>query len=238
MTDEPLLEVQGLSVGYGRAVTAVRNVDVTLAAGEILGVLGANGAGKTSLLRAISGLLPLEPAKVTGGRMTFEGAPVRLGLTPSRMTRLGVTLVPERLKVFSKLTVREHFRLTKATSSEVDGFCDRFPWLRALLGHSAGDLSGGQRQLLGLLCALVRRPKLLLVDEFSLGLAPAAIVEVANAIRWARSETGAGILIVEQNVEVAVDLCDRISLMSGGELTWTGDPAEAERRVVTGAYFE
>jgi ABC-type branched-subunit amino acid transport system ATPase component len=238
VTSTPILELDDLVVGYGRAVTAVRGVSMQVGAGEIMGILGPNGAGKTSLLRGIGGLLPLEPAKVVSGRMSFEGHRLKLGLTPSHMARLGVMLVPERLKVFSALTVGEHFKLTKASRDEVGQFSDRFPWLGGLLQHSAGDLSGGQRQLLGLLCALVRRPKLLLVDEFSLGLAPTAISEVADAIRWARQETGASVLIVEQNVEVAVGMCDRISLMSGGALTWTGDPHEAEQRVVTGAYFE
>jgi branched-chain amino acid transport system ATP-binding protein len=232
-----MLRVEGLTVAYGRAVTAVRDVSITVRAEEVVGILGPNGAGKSSLLRAIGGLLPLEPAKAVAGTMVIDGLSVRPGTRPSRMSRLGVNLVPERLKVFSSLTVAEHFALLKTSREEVQGYCGRFPWLQQLLGHSAGDLSGGQRQLLGLLCALSKKPKLLLIDEFSLGLSPAAIIEVTAAIQWARKETQASVLLVEQNVEVACALCDRIYLMSNGELVWSGEPAEARTRVLRGAYF-
>jgi branched-chain amino acid transport system ATP-binding protein len=231
----PVLDVRGLTVRYGRVVTAVRGVDLALGRQEILGVLGPNGAGKTTLLRGIGGLLPLEPAKVVDGTVTVEGTTVRRGAPPSRMARLGVTLVPERVKVFATLTVAQHFRLMGASRAEMEKACAPFPWAERLLKHPAGDLSGGQRQLLSLLCALVRHPKVLLVDEFSLGLSPAAIAEVAGAIRTAVAQTGVSVLVVEQNVEVACDLCSRVAFMGGGEITWSGSPAEARQRALAGA---
>ncbi len=237
MASTDLLVVEGLSVTYGRAVRAVVGSSFRVAKQEVVGILGPNGAGKTTLLRAVGGLLPLEPARVVAGAMWFDGARIPPGTRPSRMSRLGVNLVPERLKVFSSLSVGEHFRLLKTSSEEVEAFCNRFGWLRTLLGHSAGDLSGGQRQLLGLLCAVSKRPKLLLVDEFSLGLSPAAIAEVSATLRWARQQTGTSVVLVEQNVEVAAELCDRIYLMANGELTWSGPPSEARSRVLRGAYF-
>jgi ABC-type branched-subunit amino acid transport system ATPase component len=237
VSERPLLAVEHLRVTYGRAVVAVRDASLEVAESEIVGILGVNGAGKTSLVRAIGGLLPMEPAKAVGGRLRVAGTAVRPGSLPSRMSKLGVTLVPERLKVFAKLTVAEHFTLLKTPASEVKQYTERFPWLAPLLGHLAGDLSGGQRQLLGLLCALSKRPRVLLVDEFSLGLAPVAIAEVAAAIRWAQSETGSSVLIVEQNVEVATSICDRVYSMSGGELLWQAPAAEARQRILSNDYF-
>jgi branched-chain amino acid transport system ATP-binding protein len=220
-----LLEIDDLSVRYG-ALVALRDVGLRVEAGEIVTVIGANGAGKSSLLGAVAGLVP--PAR---GRIAFDGREVT-GLPAERIVRLGIALSPEGRRVFPRLTVADNLRLGAASRRDRDGIAaDRervlelFPLLRERLWQSAGTLSGGQQQMLAIARALMSRPRLLLLDEPSLGLAPLIVEQIFELISLLR-EQGTTILLVEQNVHRALDLADRAYVLSTGRVEISGTAAE------------
>jgi branched-chain amino acid transport system ATP-binding protein len=220
-----LLEIDDLSVRYG-ALVAVRDVSLRVEAGEIVTVIGANGAGKSSLLGAVAGLVP--PAR---GRIAFDGREVT-GLPAERIVRLGIALSPEGRRVFPGLTVADNLRLGAASRRDREGIAaDRrhvlelFPLLEERLWQAAGTLSGGQQQMLAIGRALMSRPRLLLLDEPSLGLAPIIVERIFELIRLLR-EQGTTILLVEQNVHRALDLADRAYVLSTGRVDVSGTAAE------------
>ncbi len=220
-----LLEIDDLSVRYG-ALVALRDVGLRVEAGEIVTVIGANGAGKSSLLGAIAGLVP--PAR---GRIAFDGREVT-GLPAERIVRLGIALSPEGRRVFPRLTVTDNLRLGAASRRDRDGIAaDRermlelFPVLRERLWQSAGTLSGGQQQMLAIARALMSRPRLLLLVEPSLGLAPLIVERIFELIGLLR-EQGTTILLVEQNVHRALDLADRAYVLATGRVEVSGTAAE------------
>lgn len=219
MSDGPVLKVEGLRVQYGASVVAVRGVDLSVETGESVGIIGINGAGKTSLITACSGLLASQPAKITRGRVTLDGHEITKK-SPNRISRLGFTVVPERDKVFPHLTIGEHLGLAGgAAALETLGALP--PAFDRLLKHRrdlAGSLSGGERQLLALLSALAQRPKVLAVDEFTLGLSPAAIDMVAGVAEWALSRLGLTLIVVDQNLALIQRLCGRMVVMRGGQV--------------------
>jgi branched-chain amino acid transport system permease protein len=223
-----LLEVTDLDVMYETGARAVSGLHLRVEPNTIVAVLGRNGAGKTSTLRAVSGFLPTEQVRLKGG-IRFDGRDIG-GISPGRTAGLGLVLVPERDKIFPSLTVHEHLKL--AVASGYESVIDK-PYFRRLkdrLEQPAGLLSGGERQLLALATASVLKPKLLMVDEFTLGLAPVMIQEVARVIRGLK-EDGMTILLVEQNAAAALDLADRVYLMEGGEVVAEGASAEMAGRV-------
>jgi branched-chain amino acid transport system ATP-binding protein len=184
----PLLAVEKLEVVYKRSITAVQGITLHAPPGRIVAVLGSNGAGKTTILRAISGFLGIDDARVTDGAITFKGTPITNRL-PNDIARLGIVLVPERDKVFPNLTVAEN--LTVPLSSRVDRAERRrrealvyqfFPLLADMRTRIGGLLSGGERQMLALGSAIVCAPQLLLLDEMSLGLAPVVIEDLVRRI--------------------------------------------------------
>jgi branched-chain amino acid transport system ATP-binding protein len=220
-----LLQIEGLSVRYG-ALVAVREITMRVEAGEIVTVLGANGAGKSSLLGAVVGLVP--PA---GGRIVFDGTTVS-GLAPERVVRHGIALSPEGRRVFPRLTVSDNLRLGAASRRDHDAVAaDRarvlelFPVLGDRLWQSAGTLSGGQQQMLAIGRALMSRPRLLLLDEPSLGLAPLVVEQIFELIARLRDE-GTTILLVEQNAHRALDLADRAYVLATGRVEVEGTAAE------------
>ena len=221
-TDQtPLLAVDALTVAYG-AVTAVRGVSLTVADGEIVAALGPNGAGKTTLLRTIAGAL-----KPRSGAVRFDGASIA-GLTPEAVLRRGIALVPEGRHIFPKLTVEENLAIggiTRRDADEVRGdtqrWFERFPILGERSGQLAGTLSGGEQQQLAVARALMSRPRLLLLDEPSLGLAPIFVDRIFELVTELRA-AGTTILLVEQNVHRALEVADRAYVLSVGSVVASG----------------
>jgi branched-chain amino acid transport system ATP-binding protein len=228
---EPLLTVDKLEVVYQRAITAVQGITLSAARGQIVGILGTNGAGKTTLLRAISGFHGTDDARVTEGTITFSGRRIDNG-EPHRIARLGVALVPEREKVFANLTVAENLMVPAAPGLSISeqkrrearllGF---FPKLEELHARTAGLLSGGERQMLAIAAALMSKPELLLVDELSLGLAPAVVEDLMARLLQIRREFGVTILLVEQSAAVALDVADHTYVLENGRIVLDGDKA-------------
>jgi branched-chain amino acid transport system ATP-binding protein len=219
----PLLEVEHLEVVYPNGARGVQDVSLTVRESEIVAVLGRNGAGKTSILRGIAGFLHSEHATV-GGRVALSGDDIS-GSTPMRTFRRGVMLVPERDKVFSALTVADHLRLASRRDASKEPCA--FPALDRLRPAKAGLLSGGERQMLALEVAWRNDPKLLLVDEASLGLAPIAVKSLMEQLRAVARERGTALIAVEQDASVALRLADRVYVIDHGGCVWEGLSSEA-----------
>ena len=222
---QPLLEVDSLVTGYG-ALRVVRGVSFTLAPDEILAVIGANGVGKTTLLKAIVGELP-----VWSGSVRLAGEEVA-GRPAHRIVSRGMALVPEGRRVFAELTVEENLlvgahtrRGKREVADALAHWLDAFPALAELRGRPAGALSGGEQQMLALARALMSRPKVLLLDEPSLGLAPLVIARVFEFISQVR-ETGTAVVLVEQNARLALQRADRAIVMQRGQVVMEGPAAE------------
>jgi len=219
----PLLEVEHLEVVYPNGARGVQDVSLTVREAEIVAVLGRNGAGKTSIMRGIAGFLRSEHATVAG-RVALSGDDIS-GSTPMRTFRRGVMLVPERDKVFSALTVADHLRLAAGRGADKDPCA--FSALDRLRPSKAGLLSGGERQMLALEVAWRNDPRLLLVDEASLGLAPIAVKSLMEQLRVIARERGTALIAVEQDASVALRLADRVYVIDHGETVWEGLSSQA-----------
>ena len=220
-----MLTVTDLSARYGR-VTALRSVSVNVGQGEIVAIVGPNGAGKSTTLAAITGIV-----RPSGGAIELEGRSL-LGLAPERIVRLGIALVPEGRQIFSSLSVAENLELgttprrdRAAAREDLERELDRFPVLRTYYRTSAAKLSGGEQQQLAIARALLSRPKLLLLDEPSLGLAPIMIDRVFETLEQLR-ESGVTVLLVEQNATRAVALADRSYVLRTGRVGLSGTREE------------
>lgn len=228
------LEVQGLSVAYGRKGLALEDVSLSVPAGGIVALLGSNGAGKTTLLRAVTGLLELHHGKVTAGSVSFSGQPV-LGLPAHRLVRLGMGQVPEGRLVFKHLTVEENLRVGAAVlprghwQDGLENVYTLFPRLRERRQQAAGWLSGGEQQMLALGRAMISRPKLLLVDELSLGLAPLIVTEIYRQLRQIGQSLGTAMLVVEQNARLALQFASHAYVLSRGRVVLSGPADEVAR---------
>jgi len=221
-TGPAVLEVRDLTVTYHSGARAVDGVSLRVPEASIVAVLGRNGAGKTSTLRAISGFFKTEQVGLTG-RILLDGKDISR-TSPSSTTALGGVLVPERDKVFPSLTVGEHLALAAPHGARDILQRPHFARLAERLDQPAGLLSGGERQLLALSVAALLTPRVLLVDEFSLGLAPAMTQKVSEVIRELRDEQGLSVLLVEQNAAAALALADWVYLMEGGRVVGQGPP--------------
>jgi branched-chain amino acid transport system ATP-binding protein len=221
-----LLEVRNLSVRYGK-VEAVHNVSLSAGEGRIVTVIGPNGAGKTTLLAAIMGLMP------AGGTIAYQGEPL-MGMTVEARVRRGLVLVPEKRELFASMSVADNLELgafarrrdgDAANRRALDEVFQRFPRLADRRKQLAGTLSGGERQMLALGRALMSRPKLLMLDEPSLGLAPLIVREIFSIIVGLR-ESGVSILLVEQNARAALHVSDEGYVLETGELVLSGPSAD------------
>jgi branched-chain amino acid transport system ATP-binding protein len=237
-----MLEIEHLHAGY-RPVRVLQDVSLSVAANEAVGVLGPNGAGKTTLLRAIAGI-----CTIYSGRAVLAGEP--LGEKPDHeRAALGLAHVPEGRKIWPSLTVQENlmmgaWRLRRRENRHQlgrlrDHVLDHFPQLRERLQARAAVLSGGEQQMLAIGRALMSRPRLLLVDEPSLGLAPIMVEAVMIALRRLRQNEGLSIVLVEQRTQEVLDLCDRVYILSRGRIVDWADRREGlTREAIEGAYFE
>jgi branched-chain amino acid transport system ATP-binding protein len=218
----PLLELDGVEARYG-PVRALRGVSVTVGEGEIVAVLGANGAGKTTMLRAVSGTVR------RSGTVRLAGAALAGGA--ERAARMGIAHVPEGRGTFADLTVEENLRLGAYTrrgsiASDLARVAEWFPWLDERRRQQAGTLSGGEQQMLALARALMSRPRLVLLDEPSLGLAPIVTREIFRIVRELNARDGLAALVVEQDVRVALDVAHRAYLLEVGRVKLSGPSAE------------
>jgi branched-chain amino acid transport system ATP-binding protein len=209
---ETLLEVRGMTAGY-EGVPAVRDVTLRVGAGQVVALLGPNGAGKSTTLLACSGLIP-----TLQGSITYLGQPVKTR-APHRLARQGLAHVPEDRALFPSLTVAQHLCLTRSTRTNSQRF---FPELERLMGRPVGLLSGGEQQMVALGRALDTGPRLLVVDEMSLGLAPIIIDRLLPVLREAADQLGCGVLLVEQHVNRALDISDHAYVLAHGKLVLEG----------------
>lgn len=223
-----MLQVSGLTTRYG-AISALRDATLHVGSGEVVGLIGPNGAGKTTLLNTIAGLLA--PA---AGTVTLDGADVT-GQSPEKLLRAGVALVPEHRRIFTDLTVEENLKIGGVTVSGgdraalLDEMVERFPVLERKWTTSAGYLSGGEAQQLAIARALMSKPRLLMMDEPSLGLAPVLVDVVFDLIQTLRDE-GRTLLVVEQNATRMLEVADRGYVLRSGEVAASGTGAELRER--------
>jgi branched-chain amino acid transport system ATP-binding protein len=225
---QALLSIDKLEVVYQRAITAVQGITIAVQAGQIVALLGTNGAGKSTTLRAISGFLGIDDARVTQGAITFRGERIE-NRPPHEITRRGIVLVPERDKVFPNLTVAENLVAPVSRGVAVAARARRealvfqfFPQLGELKHRIAGLLSGGERQMLALGSAIVCQPELLLVDELSLGLAPVVVEDLLSRLIEIKRELKITILIVDQSAASALAIADYGYVMENGRIVLDG----------------
>jgi branched-chain amino acid transport system ATP-binding protein len=215
---DALLEVSNIETYYG-PIMAIRGISFTVERGAIVTILGANGAGKTTILKTVAGVM--DPQK---GTVRFEGREIQ-GKDPDRVMRLGISLVPEGREVFPFLTVRENLRMGAYTRRDADGTArdlamvyDYFPILRARADQRAGALSGGEQQMLAISRGLMARPKMMLLDEPSLGLAPKLVKDIFEIIVRINREQGVSVLLVEQNAHIALHTADHGYVLEVGRI--------------------
>ena len=211
-----MLRINGLNVFYG-AIQALEDVSLEVNEGEVVSIIGSNGAGKSTLLRTISGLI-----RPRAGTVDFQGNDLT-EVSPDKIVRLGISQSPEGRKIFTNMSVHENLQLGAFTrkdgeiQADMEKFMDRFPRVRERLKQSAGTLSGGEQQMLAICRALMSRPKLLLLDEPSMGLAPNLVTEIFSVVRDLHND-GVTILLVEQNAHRALEVADRAYVLETGKI--------------------
>jgi branched-chain amino acid transport system ATP-binding protein len=230
-----MLTVRDLRTAYGK-IEALKGVSLDVAAGSITCLLGPNGAGKTTLMLTIAGVL-----KPRAGEVRFEGQPIS-GQPPDAIVRRGIALVPENRLVFPSMTVLENlqagaYQRSDGIDADVERVYERFPRLKERASQQAGTLSGGEQQMLAVARALMSRPRLLLMDEPSLGLAPLVVEEIFRTIAELHRD-GTTIFLVEQNAHMALKVAQHFFLMEQGRISFSGDPGSlAEDEVIRRAYL-
>jgi branched-chain amino acid transport system ATP-binding protein len=224
----PLLELQDVLARYG-PIRALHGVSLAVEEGEVVAILGANGAGKTTTLRAICGMVR------TVGEITFAGRTIARR-SPESIARLGIAHVPEGRGLFTELSVWENLRMgavvrggQKALRQDTERVLGYFPWMEKRRDQQAGTLSGGEQQMLALVRGLVSRPRLLLLDEPSLGLAPTIVRELFAIVQRLNQEEGLTVLVVEQNATIALETASRAYVLEVGKVAVSGESAELQR---------
>ena len=221
------LDLEGVCAGYGR-IQVLRGIDLTVPAGSVVALLGPNGVGKTTTLRAISGTVP-----VTSGRIRLDGRRIDR-LRPSAIAKRGLVLVPEGRGVFPALSVEDNLRVAHRSAPRdvagtwpefLDDITTTFPRLGERLSQTAGSLSGGEQQMLAVCRALVGQPKVVMFDELSMGLAPLIVAELFERVAALR-DAGRTIVLVEQHLTYALDLADLCYVLAKGEVVFAGEPGE------------
>ncbi|HVR52665.1 MAG TPA: ABC transporter ATP-binding protein [Pseudorhodoferax sp.] len=226
-----LLQLRGLSVRYGSGSRALSAVDLDLAPGEIVAILGPNGAGKTTVLRAVSGLLQFHRGQVEAGAVLFDGRPLQ-GLDAMARVRAGIAQVMEGRRIFGEMSVAENLMAGaytrarrgaegRALHETLARVLDYFPILQDRLHGAAGYLSGGEQQMLAIGRALMAGPRLLLLDEPSLGVAPKVVAQISGILQRINA-SGVSVLLVEQNASVALDICHRAVVLENGQVAMHG----------------
>ncbi len=228
---KPILEVRDLVVTYGGAVQALRGVSLSVGAGSVVALLGSNGAGKTSLLRALSGTLGLHRGRIESGELRYDGTSVT-GLDPAHCVARGLVQVPEGRRIFTRLTVEENLKAgslglrgRRDRSADYERIYTMFPVLADRRAQRAGLLSGGEQQMLAIGRGLMAHPKLLLLDEPSLGLAPRIIGQIGEVIGEINRQ-GTSVLLVEQNATMALGVADHAFVLDVGKVSLSGTSAE------------
>jgi branched-chain amino acid transport system ATP-binding protein len=228
-----MLEITKIDAGYGDT-KVLRGVSLVVPEGRVVALLGANGAGKTTLLRAASGLL-----RPSAGHVRVDGHDVT-GWAPHRLVGLGLCHIPEGHGVFPQLTVRENLVLQSPAGHEaasIDGACRTFPVLGQRLGQRAGSLSGGEQQMLALARAHVNSPRLVLLDEVSMGLAPIVVDQIFGFLERLAKQ-GSALLLVEQYMTRALELADYVYILTRGTMRFAGEPAELQDEALFHHYIE
>jgi len=221
-----MLKIKNLNVSYG-SIKAIRNIDININSGETVCLIGSNGAGKSSLLNAISMLISYE------GTIVFKDKEIKQ-YTTTKLVESGLVMVPEGRRIFSKLTVVENLEMggfvlkdKRKRMTMIEKYLSMFPILSERKNQLAGNLSGGEQQMLAMARALMSSPSLLLLDEPTMGLSPVMVLKLFEIIKKIREE-GTTILLVEQNAKIAIKLCDRGYVMNNGEITMSGSSPELE----------
>jgi branched-chain amino acid transport system ATP-binding protein len=232
-----MLELRGVSASY-KAIRALTDVSIRVDQGQIVSLVGANGAGKSTLLNVISGVVP-----PSAGEILFEGKPI-LGLSPTEIVRRGIVQVPEGRQVFANLTVFENLEMgayvrgSRAAEADLRGIFELFPRLEERRKQYAGFLSGGEQQMLALGRAVMAGPRLLLLDEPSMGLAPLVIADMFKLVKRLNESFGITVLLVEQNARAALNLSNRAYVLTTGEVSREGTGAELlQDPAVRGAFL-
>ena len=221
-----MLKIKNLNVSYG-SIKAIRNIDININSGETVCLIGSNGAGKSSLLNAISALISYE------GTIVFKDKEIKQ-YTTTQLVESGLVMVPEGRRIFSRLTVVENLEMggfvlkdKRKRMTMIEKYLSMFPILSERKNQLAGNLSGGEQQMLAMARALMSSPSLLLLDEPTMGLSPVMVLKLFEIIKKIREE-GTTILLVEQNAKIAIKLCDRGYVMNNGEITMSGSSPELE----------
>ncbi|GLK69774.1 ABC transporter ATP-binding protein [Hansschlegelia plantiphila] len=244
MTSGPLLELDAVEVSYGGAIRALSGVSVAVPAGAFVALIGANGAGKTTTLKAAANLLPVDRGAVTAGRISFEGEDVT-HQPVHRLVRRGLVLAPEGRRCFRSLTVEENLitgalgrSSTRAEQREdLDKIYALFPRLTEVRRSPAGLVSGGEQQMVAIGRALASRPRVLLLDEPSMGLAPLVVEHIFRALKRLTTESGLAILVAEQNAAIALRHADRAVVLENGRTALEGDAKALAARGDVKAFY-